>query len=71
MIECEAITRKWGNSIGITLPKNEDFKENEKVQVLIIKQKNVLKKTFGMAKGKLKKSTQQLKDEIRKELHHD
>ena len=52
MIECETVTRKWGNSIGITLPKNEDIKENEKVHVLILKQKTVLKETFGLGKGK-------------------
>ena len=35
MIECETITRKWGNSIGITLPKEivetEHLKEDEKI----------------------------------------
>jgi hypothetical protein len=74
MIELETVTRKWGNSIGITLPKEavekNKLKENEKIQVLICRQKPILKETFGMFKGKWKKSGQQIKNEIRKELHN-
>lgn len=76
MIECETITRKWGNSLGVTLPKEfveeQHIKENEKVRILILKQNHTFKKTFGMLKGKFgKKSTQQIKDEIRAELYDD
>lgn len=74
MIECETITRKWGNSLGITLPKeiveSQHLKEHEKIRVLILKNSGSLRKTFGLAKGKWKKSAQRIKDEIRKELHH-
>ncbi len=74
-MECETITRKWGNSLGITLPKEiveeQNLKENEKIIVLVIKKNSTLKKTFGMLKGKLKKSAQQMKDELRKELYND
>ena len=75
MIECKTVTRKWGNSIGITLPKEvvEDakIKENEKVVVLILKQNKNLNKMFGLLKGRLKQSAQQLKDELRAELYND
>ncbi len=35
------------------------------------KNRRGIEKTFGMVKGKWKKSTQKIKDEIRKELHSD
>ncbi len=74
MIECETITRKWGNSLGITLPKEvvevENIRENEKIRILIMKQDDLLKKTFGVLKDRLKNSSQQLKNEIRKELYN-
>lgn len=75
MIECETTTRKWGNSLGITLPKEvveqEHIQENEKIKVLILKDSRALKKTFGMVRGKWRKSTQAIKDELRKELYND
>ena len=71
MIECETITREWGNSLGVILPKEivekEHLKKNEKIKLLILTQKNPLTKTFGIWKGA--KSTQQMKDELRRELH--
>jgi len=74
MIECETITRKWGNSLGITLPKeiveSQHLKEHEKIKILVLKETGNLSKTFGLARGKWKKSAQHIKDEIRKELHH-
>lgn len=74
MIECDAITRKWGNSLGMILPRNiveeEKIVENEKIKILILKQDNILTKTFGALKGKLKNDSQQLKNEARKELYH-
>lgn len=74
MIECETITRKWGNSLGITLPKevveSQHLKEHEKIKVLVLKENGTLRKAFGMVKGKWGKNAQQTKDEIRKELHH-
>jgi len=75
MIEVETITRKWGNSIGITLPKDElekeEITENEPVLVLVIKQNQTPKSTFGMFKNKIHKSTQQIKDELKKELYNE
>lgn len=74
MIECETITRKWGNSLGVTLPKEviekAQIKEHEEISILILKQDQTLRKTFGMAKGKWKKDAQKIKDELRAELHN-
>lgn len=67
-------TRKWGNSLGIIIPKDiverEHLKERDKIKFIIIKDsKKVLKETFGIAKGKIKRSAQEIKDELRKELY--
>ena len=66
--------KKWGNSLGIIIPRSvvesEKIKEHDQIQFLIIKEsKNVLRETFGMFKGKIKKPTQQIKDEIRADLY--
>ena len=76
MTEAILETKKWGNSVGIILPKEileaEQIKgEHEKLFVLVRKQDKTMKETFGALKGRLKKPTQQLKDEIRKELYDD
>ncbi len=68
--------RRWGNSLGIIIPSEaveaEKIKENQEINILILKDSgNVLKETFGMLKGKLKKTGQELKDELRKELYND
>ncbi len=74
--QCEVVARKWGNSIGVTLPKDlverEHIAEDEKVTVWVMKQtENPLKEMFGRLKGKLTKPTQQMKDELRRELYND
>ena len=75
MVNTNVITRKWGNSIGVILPKDivekEHIKENMRINILISKKSNVLNETFGMLKGKVKKSSQQMKDELKKELYKE
>ena len=67
MEEFEAIPKKWGNSLGITIPaeiiKEEKIKPNEKIKVLIFKNS---KKRFNEIFGtlKLKMSTQKAMEEI-------
>ena len=66
--------KKWGNSYGMIIPKtimkSEHLQENQDIEIILVKDsKKVLKETFGMAKGKLKKSAQQIKDELRSELY--
>ncbi len=76
MVVVQNEIKKWGNSMAVVIPKEavekEHLKEGEKVTLIIVKEnKNVLKETFGIGKGILKKSAQQMKDEIRKELYND
>ena len=70
----ETKVKKWGNSLGIIIPSNtieaRNIKENDNVKVLILKDsRKVLQETFGMLKGKIMKPTQQIKDELRRELY--
>ena len=71
MIECESIARKWGSSIGITVPKDivekENIKPNTKIRFLIVDRgENPLRKYFGIGKH-IKKPTQKIVDELRKD----
>ncbi|MEK6950674.1 MAG: hypothetical protein AABX13_03030 [Nanoarchaeota archaeon] len=47
-------TKKWGNSLGIILPKQErkhfHLQENQQVVIEIIKVENPLKELFGFTK---------------------
>lgn len=49
-------TKKWGNSIGVIIPKEEinnlNIKENQEVIVEIKLKENPLKELFGFGKGK-------------------
>ena len=69
MVEVECITKKWGSSIGVILPKDiiekEHIAANEKI-FLDIKKKHKAKEFFGLLVGEWKKPAQELKDEMRK-----
>ncbi len=62
----DAIPKQWGNSIGITIPKEIIEKEHitlrKKVKFFVVGDVNEIKETFGSLK--IKKSTQQIMDEI-------
>ncbi len=66
MSEAIAIARKWGNSIGITIPfdvvEGEKIKPNDKI-VVSVKKVPEIKELFGTLKTK--KSTDQIMKEIR------
>jgi len=70
MIETEAVVKEWGNSLGIVLPsklrKDERIKSGDKVKVIIIKDNNILKESFGALRD-WKLNAQELKDKLRKE----
>ena len=61
-MKAETRIRKWGRSFGVVLPmkkiKEEGLKENDVVSLLVLKNANSLKETFGTLK--FKKSTQQI-----------
>ena len=67
MIEIETTARKWGNSIGIALPKDVVEKANiepdKEIKVFIQDKRVNLSKVFGTLK--IKKPTQEILDEIR------
>ena len=66
MAEIEVQTRKWGNSLGVAIPKKiveEEFlHENQKV-IIEIKRVVDLKKLKGLVS--FKKSAQEIKDEMK------
>ena len=61
--------RKWGNSLAIILPKllvdKSSIKENQEITIEI-KQGPVAGDLFGLFPRKSMKSTQKIKDEMRK-----
>lgn len=65
-VETMAIARKWGNSLGVSLPAElvakEKIKANDKV-IIIVKKARRLADFFGSLKTK--KTTQKIKDELR------
>jgi len=75
MTVIETRLKKWGNSFGIVIPmdvvEKRKLKEDDKISVLIMNDSSrALKESFGSLKGKLTKSSQQIKDELRKELYN-
>ena len=68
----ETTPKSWGNSLGITIPKEivekEGISSKKKLKVLVLgTEMEKLKQAFGSLK--LKKSTQQAMDEI--DQHYD
>lgn len=64
--------KKWGNSFGLIIPKDivdsEGFKENQEIEIMLVKKnRNVLKETFGTLK--FKKTTEQMMRETDRELY--
>jgi len=66
-MQVEVQAKKWGNSMGVILPhdlvKSEHIKEKDKL-VLEVKKQHKAKEFFGLLKG-WKRSTQEIKDEMR------
>lgn len=69
MSESIVKVRQWGNSLGVTIPKEvvkkEKIEPNDEV-VITIEKKKTLRDIFGTLKG-LKTDSQKMKDELRKE----
>ncbi|MBI2146352.1 AbrB/MazE/SpoVT family DNA-binding domain-containing protein [Candidatus Woesearchaeota archaeon] len=68
MNDVECVARKWGNSLGIIIPKDivteENLAENEKI-VVTFKKKHKAKEFFGMLPD-WKQPTSELKHEMKK-----
>ncbi len=71
MLEFDTKVKKWGNSLGIVIPKLELkqnlIRENEILHFIVVRKNKDIKNTFGILK--FKKSAQKIKDEIRDELY--
>jgi len=70
----ETKVKKWGNSLAIVIPSEAvergNIKENQNIKILIPSDsQKAFRETFGMGKGKLTKTAQQFKDELRAELY--
>lgn len=67
MSEIIVTARQWGNSIGITLPRdlveNENIKPSEKL-VVSVRRASSIDSFFGKLKSK--RSGQSIKDELKK-----
>ena len=66
--------KRWGNSLGIIIPSEaiaaSKIKENQRISFIILEDsKKVFEETFGSLKNKLKKSSQEIKDELRRDLY--
>ncbi len=46
-----------------------DVEEKENQDILILKSQNVLRETFGRFKDKIKESSQEMKNRLRRELY--
>ena|SRR3989338_1640113 len=73
-----AKARKWGNSVGVILPKEvvekTGIKPGSDVELLVsARQKNVLKELFGSMKGKAKdkRPIAEFMKEMDRELYND
>lgn len=68
---CTSIARKWGNSLGVTIPgdvvKEIHIQEGDEVDFLIVRKKNPLRKWAGTIKTKT--STDQLMRDIDQALY--
>lgn len=75
MIEVESKLKRWGRSFGIVIPmekiRDANLSENDCLDIVITKRENPLKQTFGILKGKLKKSTEKILKEGDKESWDD
>ncbi len=70
----ETKVKRWGNSFGVVIPieiiEKEKIKEDDSLRFIVLKDsKKVLKKSFGLLKDKITKPTQQIKDELRRDLY--
>jgi len=66
--------KKWGNSLGVVLPRdilnNENIEEGSDIEISVrAKHKTKVKDIFGMLKGKLTRDTDEVLREVDLELN--
>ncbi|MBI4148390.1 AbrB/MazE/SpoVT family DNA-binding domain-containing protein [Candidatus Woesearchaeota archaeon] len=69
MAEIDVEVKKWGDSLAVIIPSEtvdeENLRAKDKVHLQIKKEVDV-SAIFGIARGKIKATVQQLKNEARK-----
>ncbi|MBS3155874.1 hypothetical protein J4413_01415 [Candidatus Woesearchaeota archaeon] len=74
MLEFNAKIKKWGNSLGLIIPKDKidlnSLNKDKEVHVIVLTKSSVLKETFGLF-SEWKGKGQKMKDRLRKELYND
>lgn len=74
-MEVKAITRKWGNSIAVVIPKEvvekQRIKEDEEIIIKVEKKKPLAGALFGKFPRKSGKTAQEIKDEMRRGWESD
>ena len=72
MIEIVSKTKKWGTSLAFVIPKDvvvkKHLKPNQEIKVLLEEDNSTLERTFGILRGKIKESTEDIMREIDEEL---
>ncbi len=74
-MEIKAITRKWGNSIAVVIPKDvadkQQIHENQEIVITIENEKPKAGEFFGLLKNGFKETAQEIKDEARRGWESD
>ena len=72
MLEFDTRIKRWGNSFGLLIPKQEidqeRLKEEEELHVIVIRKNKAIKESFGLLK-EWHKTAQELKDRTRRDLY--
>ena len=68
-MEVRTKARRWGSSLAVILPKAfvdaRRINENDEI-VIEVRKPLLVKDVFGILKGKIKRPTQEIKDEMRR-----
>ena len=72
----ETKVKRWGNSLGIIIPsqtiERNKIKANESIKFIIVKDsKKTFDEMFGILKGRVKKSSQEIKNDLRRDLYKE
>ena len=69
-MEIKTITRKWGNSIAVVIPKDivesERIREDQEVTITVETRKPISAPLFGKFPRSSKETPQEIKDEVKK-----
>ena len=73
MVQIKAKVKRWGNSMGIIIPKeviaSEKLKEGDEIELALLRDSSkVLHEMWGAGKN-IKKTGQHIKNELRRELY--